>query len=321
MNRGAFYSTSGPQYSPMMPGPGLQYGTGRQQFNTAQFTAGPAYTAAPGPVYQGGLGPGPVYQGPPQAPLISTYANGGARQPNFNTEPTGPGSCCMGMCDDDGGPVAEQQWTFVGQGRGSHHCVPQYVFAGEGAGAWAREERYFVDPRAKDRVRCLWTLAGIICCLVSTILSISLAVHLWQHGAPEWLEGFGHHAHHHLSQVGHHIGNAAKVVHGHVVHHGGNAVNAVKHHAPGVWEGVKHHTNRAANAVKEHGPGVWEHVKNASVAVGTAAHGAVKEHGPGVWEHIKNGSKAAVSHAGNAATAVQGAGANAQTTLAPTLAP
>jgi len=228
----------------------------------------------------------------------------------------------MGICDDEGVTVAEQQWTFVGQGRGSHNCVPQYVYAGEGVGAWAREERYFVDTRAKDRARCLQTAAGILCCLLLFALSIALVVHLYNNGVPEWLEVFGKHAHHHLSNAGQHLGNAARVVHGHVVHHGGNAVNAIKKHAPGVWEHVKHHATNAANVVKEHGPGVWEHVKNASVAVGSAAHGAIRDHGPGVWEHVKNASKTAAGHAATAATAVQGSIANAQsstTLLAPTV--
>lgn len=252
--------------------------------------------------------------------MISAYANS-ARQPNFQS---GPGSCCMGICDDDGGTVAEQQWTFVGQGQGSHHCVPQYVYAGEGAGAWEAQERHFVDPRAKDRVRRLQTVGVIGGCLVLLALSIASAVYLDNYGAPEPFERFAKHAHHHLSTagqhigghlntVGQHIGNAAKVVHGHVVHHGGNAWNAVQEHAPGVWEKVKHHTGNAVNAVKEHGPGVWEHVKNASVAVGSAAHGAITEHGPGVWDHVTNATQKTVATA-SAATA------NAQSALlAPTV--
>merc|ERR1719195_874094 len=97
MSRGAYYSTGAPQYSPgMQYTGGIPYGGGPQQYTSAQYTAaGPQYTAGPGQLYQGP---------PPTAPLISTYANG-ARQPNFNQGP-GVSSCCMGICDDDGGPVA-----------------------------------------------------------------------------------------------------------------------------------------------------------------------------------------------------------------------
>jgi len=226
-----------------------------------------------------------------------------------NYGPNDGGNTCFGMpvcCMDDVQPqlIQEQQWTYVGAGRGTHHLVPEYVYVGNGAGSWAREEKYFPDPRS---YRCLWILAGLASFCLALLISIGLAALLSQSGVGDWLSHAGHHVHGHLSNAGTHIGNAAHALHGHI-----------KKHAPGVIEHVKngagvvaHHVGNAAKTVhgkvKEHAPGVWEHVKNHSVAAGHAIHGAVKEHGPGVWENVKKGSSAAAHHAGNAARATHGA--------------
>jgi len=201
--------------------------------------------------------------------------------------------------------VAEQQWTYVGEGRGTHHCAPEYVYAGYGAGAWLQEEKYVASPRSYKR---LWILAGLACFLLTLTLILVTAALLGQEGVGDWLRGAGHHVHGHLSRVGEHVRGAASAVHGHIKEHGpgyiehlkngakavghhvGNAARAVhgavKEHGPGVWTHVKNASHAAHDAFKEHGPGVWEHVKNASSAV----HGAVKEHGPDVLEHVKNGA-------------------------------
>lgn len=201
--------------------------------------------------------------------------------------------------------IAEQQWTYVGEGRGTHHCAPEYVYVGQGAGAWLREEKYFASPKS---YRCLWILAGLACFLLTMAIVLGLSALLGQEGVGDWLRGAGHHVHGHLSRAGQHIHGAASAAHGHIKehgpgyldhlkngahavgHHAGNAARAVhgavKEHGPGVWEHVKNASHKVHNAVKEHGPGVLEHVKGAGSQVGDA----VKEHGPGVWEGVKNGA-------------------------------
>mmetsp|Transcript_2754 Transcript_2754/g.8445 ORF Transcript_2754/g.8445 Transcript_2754/m.8445 type:complete len:315 (-) Transcript_2754:165-1109(-) len=279
------------------------------------------YSAPPGVYPRAGFAP------PPGGSYreLNTLPGGYPRQMGYYDGIPDDGCCGMNggaLCGQ--GQIAEQQWTYVGHGRGTHHCAPTYVFVGQGAGAWAREEKYFPNPRSYS---CLWLLAGILCFLATLAAAVLLSSLFAspELGLPAIFSGAAQHVHGHLRHAAHHIHGAASAAAHHLHSAASAAHGAVMTHAPGVLEAAgRHATNlghhahslaqSAHSAIKEHGPGVWEHVKHgANVAAehagnaASAAHGALREHGPGVWEHVKSGAAVAAHHAGNAARAAHGA--------------
>lgn len=249
----------------------------------------------------------------PMHPVTYTQSSLPPRLDSFSDRP-GNGPSCCGLDTNclDAGQIAEQQWTHVGEGRGTHQFAPTYIYAGEGAGSWIREEKFFPN---QHRNNCLWVLAGLCCCL---LVLVPIVVLLIDHGGD--LMGTAQHVHKrvsdHLGNAADHVNNGVSTIAGHVSNAAQAVHSAVKENAPGVLDGLKTHAGKAAEAVngavKEHAPGLLEKAKNGAQTVAShagnaakAAHDAAKEHGPRVVEHVQNGLKSLADQAGQPAQAGQ----------------